>query len=374
MEILNLERVTKRYGDAVAVDGVSLAVEEGKFLALLGPSGCGKTTLLRLVAGFERPDAGTITLAGAEVAGRRRSVPPERRNVGMVFQSYALWPHMTVFQNVAYGLKAKRALRSEIGSTVELALGLVGLAGYEGRKPDQLSGGQRQRVAIARCLALKPSVVLLDEPLANLDANLRDSMRSELARMQRESGATFVIVTHDQAEAMSMADVVAVMHGGRVVQVGTPSELYQTPDSAMVASFIGQGVVVRGRLAEGHGMGKGTVELWGRPIPARAPDRAFPGARDICVRPRDLRLAASDDDAAFPSRVRWLSYQGHGFVIGVSPDADRDVELRIEVQSDPPAVGEAVRFTIVDSWVLPDGPGAAGSSPDALDPAESRAS
>src|SRR6476619_4118885 len=231
--LVTFEQVTKRFGGFTAVDSLTLAIREREFFALLGPSGCGKTTLLRLLAGFEAPDAGRVLLAGQDLAG----VPPYRRPVNMMFQSYALFPHMTVAGNVAFGLKQDKLPKDEIAARVDEMLALVRLAGCAGRKPDQLSGGQRQRVALARSLAKRPKVLLLDEPLAALDRKLREETRFELKELQRRLETTFVIVTHDQDEAMTVADRIGVMNRGKLVQVGAPSEVYQRPGSRWVAGF-----------------------------------------------------------------------------------------------------------------------------------------
>ena len=233
--LVSFEQTTKRFGDFAAVDGVTLEIHEREFFALLGPSGCGKTTLLRLLAGFEAPDAGRVLLAGQDLAG----VPPYRRPVNMMFQSYALFPHMTVVGNVAFGLKQDKLPKDEIAARVDEMLALVRLAGFAGRKPDQLSGGQRQRVALARSLAKRPKVLLLDEPLAALDRKLREETRFELKALQQKLQTTFVIVTHDQDEAMTVADRIAVMDQGRVVQTGAPEAIYQRPNSRWVAGFVG---------------------------------------------------------------------------------------------------------------------------------------
>ncbi len=243
--IITFENVTKRFGKLAAVDNVSLSVNEGEFFALLGPSGCGKTTLLRMLAGFETPTEGRILIDGQDIV----NIPPNKRPVNMVFQSYAVFPHMTVADNVAYGLKVDRVAKDERDRRVQEALDLVQLGGLGERKPDQLSGGQRQRVALARALVKRPRVLLLDEPLSALDAKLREQMRTELCTLQEKVGITFIMVTHDQDEALALASRCAVMSKGVLQQVATPSDLYEFPNSRFVADFIGSVNLFEGVLA-----------------------------------------------------------------------------------------------------------------------------
>jgi len=233
--LIRFQNVVKRYGGVTAIDGVSLDIYEREFFALLGPSGCGKTTLMRMLAGFEEASAGKVLLAGNDLAG----VPPYRRPVNMMFQSYALFPHMTVADNIAFGLKQEGVAKAEIAARVEEMLKLVNLRGFGKRKPHQLSGGQRQRVALARSLAKRPKVLLLDEPMAALDKKLREQTQFELMDLQQRIGTTFIIVTHDQEEAMTVADRIAVMDHGKLVQVATPTEIYEQPNSRYVAEFVG---------------------------------------------------------------------------------------------------------------------------------------
>src|SRR5919107_5313157 len=256
-----LRGVTKRFGELTAVDSIDLDVRPGEFLALLGPSGCGKTTTLRMIAGFDEPSAGEIDIAGRPAVG----VPPNKRDVNTVFQAYALFPHMTVLDNVAYGLKQRKVGKDERYRQAAEALELVRLTGREQAKPAQLSGGMQQRVALARALVMNPKVLLLDEPLGALDQKLRKAMQVELKAIQRDVGITFVVVTHDQEEAMAMADRIAVMHEGRIDQLGTPSEIYDAPATAFVADFIGDMNHLEGVLEHGPG-GERVAVVAGSPI------------------------------------------------------------------------------------------------------------
>jgi spermidine/putrescine transport system ATP-binding protein len=283
---IRLVGLTKRFDDVVAVDNVSLDIDRGHFFALLGPSGCGKTTTLRMIGGFEEPTDGRIELAGVDVA----SLPPYKRDVNTVFQSYALFPHLSIFENVAFGLRRRGVKGSELRSRVVEALELVGLAGLERRKPRQLSGGQQQRIALARALVNRPRVLLLDEPLGALDLKLRKEMQLELKRIQNEVGITFVHVTHDQEEAMTMADRIVLMDGGHIEQAGTPGELYERPRTPFVASFLGVS-----NLLDGVVVGDDRVKLTDGTV-VQVPREALAervGAVRIGVRPEKLRIGGA---------------------------------------------------------------------------------
>jgi len=289
--LLRIEAISKRFGDFAAVDQLSLDVFQGEFFALLGPSGCGKTTLLRLIAGFEHPSSGRILLDGVDLA----PVPPHRRPVNMMFQTYALFPHLTVEGNVAFGLKQEGLPKAEIATRVADMLALVKLETFGLRKPHQLSGGQRQRVALARSLVKRPRVLLLDKPMAALDKKLRGETQFELMDLQRSLGLTFVIVTHDQSEAMTVADRIAVMDRGRLMQVGPPAEIYEQPDSRWVADFIGSVNLLEGRVGEAGDTIEGTP--FGR-IRVGAKVAAEPHATVwVAVRPEKIRLARCEAGA-----------------------------------------------------------------------------
>jgi len=244
MVYVKLENITKSFGDVIAVDHANLNTKDGEFFTLLGPSGCGKTTALRIIAGFTKPDEGDVYFNDQRIT----DLPPHKRSTGMVFQTYALWPHMNVYENVAYGLKLRKLPKSEIDRRVEDSLRLVGLAGLEKRTPAELSGGQQQRVALARALVIEPQVLLLDEPLSNLDAKLRVQTRTEIRKLQKKLGITTIYVTHDQEEALAISDRIAVMNLGRIQQIGGPREIYEHPQNAFVADFIGVANFIHGRL------------------------------------------------------------------------------------------------------------------------------
>ncbi len=288
MSSVALRGLTKRFGSLTVLDNVSLTVEHGKLVCLLGPSGCGKTTALRLIAGFMEPTAGEIALGERVVSSPVRTLPPEQRNVSMVFQSYALWPHMTVAQNVAYGLEIRKLDRASIGKKVDAILATTRLAPLAGRYPGELSGGQQQRVALARALIVEPETLLLDEPLSNLDANLREEMRFEVRRLHDTYRYTTVYVTHDQSEAMTTADLIAVMNAGRIEQLGTPQQVYEQPRSEFTARFLGGSNILRGKALDATRIAfAGTaVECSGGPL--------VPGA-DVAVSIRQHDIGLSGD-------------------------------------------------------------------------------
>jgi len=310
MEVIALQGVTKKFGDVCAVDEISLEIDNGENVCFLGPSGCGKTTTLRIIAGFERPTSGKVYLGEQLVSSENYIVPPERRNLGMVFQNYAVWPHMTVFQNVAYPLKLRKVSKSKIREKVLETTQLVGLAGLEKRYPEQLSGGQQQRVALARALVVEPVAMLLDEPLSNLDAQLREKMRFEIMDLHHRTEITIVYVTHDQAEAMVLSDRVVVMHEGRIVQIGTPVQIYQEPASPFVADFIGLANFAPAKLVRSSGS-QGLAELsigQGLQFPCRVPEahRGDVSTRTgvVFVRPEDIGLVPEGETRFSGSVIR----------------------------------------------------------------------
>jgi spermidine/putrescine transport system ATP-binding protein len=285
---VRLESLEKRFEDVIAVDSIDLEIAAGEFFSLLGPSGCGKTTTLRLIAGFERPTSGDVRLDGVSLA----AVPPDRRNVNTVFQSYALFPHLNVLDNVAFGMRYQKVKRSERERRAQEALALVELGDYAKRRPHQLSGGQQQRVALARALVLRPSVLLLDEPLGALDAKIRRQLRVELKALQEEVGTTFIFVTHDQEEALSMSDRIAVMHEGRVDQVGTPREIYEGPATLFVADFLGVANVMDVEVMTSDGRGC-RLRVGERELRAEC-DFVGTGAAAAVVRPERLRVMSHE--------------------------------------------------------------------------------
>lgn len=311
-----VQALTKRYGSRAVVDNISFDVAEGEFVVLLGPSGCGKTTTLRLVAGLASPDEGRVLLDGKPVSDAALDlfVRPERRDIGMVFQSYAVWPHMNVFQNVAYPLRVRRRGRAEIKEKVEKILALVGLAGEARRSAAQLSGGQMQRVALARALVFDPTLLLFDEPLSNLDLKLRERLRVELKELQRRTGLTSIYVTHDQAEAVELADRIIVMEGGRVVQAGEPRELYRRPASRFVAEFISSANIFAARALARLSEDCASVRTeTGRELVATHDGTVAAGDLvDVVIHPEDCRIGDGVGSAAdsHPARIISRRYQG----------------------------------------------------------------
>jgi iron(III) transport system ATP-binding protein len=349
MAHLELENLTKRYPGVTSVDGISLAVEPGEFICLLGPSGCGKTTTLRLIAGFLEPDAGKVRVSGRVISAPRSVVPPERRNMGMIFQSYAVWPHMTVRQNVEYGLKMKSMPAAQRQARTDALLGATKLAGEAARYPAELSGGQQQRVALARALAPNPDILLLDEPLSNLDANLRGDMRFEIRRLHEEFHNTSIYVTHDQMEAMTMADRIVVMNAGRIEQIGTPEDVYDRPRSKFVARFLGGSNVVEARHVSGN-----RVEVAGHTLAIGQGEFAGPGKdMSFCVKTHDLELSASeraDANNTLPGVVRGQAYLGshRDYIVGIVDPATARQELLI---SAPPAFNVPVGSKVLVRFV-----------------------
>jgi len=332
MARLQLNNLSKRYGDHVVVAGATLDVADGEFLVLLGPSGCGKTTTLRMIAGFVEPSGGSATIGAADVT----YLPPWRRNTGMVFQSYALFPHMTVAENVGFGLEMRKVPKADIAARAKEVLRLVRLDQYAERYPRQLSGGQQQRVALARALAVRPDVLLLDEPLSNLDAKLREEVRIEIRELQRQLGLTTIMVTHDQEEALTVADRLVVMADGEIKQIGSQRDLYERPANRFVAGFVGRSTFLDGRVtAPGEFETAGGLRLQCR-------QDAIAGPASIALRPERLTLEAAGLDNRLPGQVEFVSYLGAVLELHVrlSP-ADR-VVLQLPNRGTAPNIGDAV--------------------------------
>ena len=344
--ILAAERVEKAFGSLKAVDDISFEVADGEFLTFLGPSGCGKTTMLRMIAGFEEVTSGRLLLDGKDLT----TVPAFRRPVGMVFQNLALFPHMTVFENVAFGLAVIRRPRREIAERVEAALGLVDLASYGDRMVHQLSGGQRQRVALARSLVTEPRILLLDEPLGALDLKLRRQLQLELRALQKRTGTTFIFVTHDQEEAMSMSDRIAVFNAGRIEQIGPPNEVYTRPATVFVADFVGESNLLKGRVRAGR------IEL-----PDLGIDLA-PGAENpladgqdvwVSVRAEHVHLAPGPAEGEATASVGMLEYAGlHSKAHLVTTRTGKKLTAIVKPSPDALQLGQTVRLELGDFTVL----------------------
>jgi spermidine/putrescine transport system ATP-binding protein len=347
---VRLERVTKRFGDALAVDDLSLDVAEGEFFSLLGPSGCGKTTTLRMIGGFEDPTLGTIYLGGRDVT----DLPAYKRDVNTVFQSYALFPHLDVFENVAFGLKRRKVAKEQIRERVDDALRLVQMTGFEQRKPGQMSGGQQQRVALARALVNHPKVLLLDEPLGALDLKLRKQMQLELKRIQREVGITFIYVTHDQEEAMTMSDRLAVMRNGAIEQIGGPEEVYEQPQTMFVAGFLGASNLLAGEIS-GPQNGRTKIQTSGGDVVVADSDRVPAGvgpAVRVGVRPEKISIVTEDGTAPSDRNhvtgvIRMATYIGVNYQYEVEGPGGQ--MMRVYVQNlgaagSHPSAGDKVRL------------------------------
>jgi putative spermidine/putrescine transport system ATP-binding protein len=335
MAFLGLERLTKRFGDHVAVDGLSLGVEQGEFVSLLGPSGCGKTTTLQMIAGFHHPTSGAIALEGRDLI----AVPPARRGLGIVFQSYALFPHMTAAENIVFGLEMQGVARAEREERVRQTLTLVGLSALANRYPRRMSGGQQQRVALARALVIRPRILLLDEPLSNLDAKLREEMQIELRQIQRTLGTTTLLVTHDQAEAMALSDRIVVMNQGRVEQIAKPHEAYERPATPFVASFLGKTNMLSAEVAE-DGEGRR----------ARIGDGSWPvgagqGAMLATIRPEKINFTDGDTLCAISGTVKTRIFQGHHWLYHVATGAGVVTVIRQNSGEAQPSEGAIVRIT-----------------------------
>jgi len=330
--IISIRNITKRFGNFTALDDISIDIEPGEFFALLGPSGCGKSTLLRIIAGIEMPTEGDLLIDGKDMT----NTPPNKRPVNMVFQSYAVFPHMSVTKNVAYGLQLQGMAKSEIGALVDQALAQVHLTDFKHRMPDQLSGGQRQRVALARALVKRPRVLLLDEPLSALDAKLRDAMRLELVKLQESVGVSFIMVTHDQSEALAMADRVAVLDDGRLRQLASPAELYQNPCDAFVADFIGNINMfdITGAESGGATTVLATAELGRMTFPADALSKCGNDAEGhlLAIRPEKIRIDLRPPESGgsnVKGKLGDVAFQGKSSIIEVILEGGRSISAYV---------------------------------------------
>ncbi len=330
---VRLNDMVKRFGALEAVSHVSLDIKDGELFTLLGPSGCGKTTILRLIGGFHKPDGGEVYFGDREVSG----IPPYERNIGMVFQNYALWPHMTIYDNVAYGLKIKKFPRKESAEKVKRALSLVNLTGLEKRYPGQLSGGQQQRVALARALVLNPDVLLLDEPLSNLDAKIRQQVRAEIRKLQKDLAITSIYVTHDQEEALTLSDRIAVLDRGKLQQIGTPHELYEKPENPFVADFIGINNLLAGEVREVR-EAEGWMAVQTRFGVLRCVHGGRLKAGDPCkvtVRPETVEIGVgdgqNDEYNILSGMVSFASYIGNAIRYDIA--LDRETIFKVDVQN-----------------------------------------
>lgn len=347
MAELNFTKLSKRFDGVPALQNIHAQIASGEFVALLGPSGCGKTTLLRLTAGFEQPSTGAIQIGGQIVAGEGRFVPPEDREIGVVFQSYALWPHKSVYGNVAYPLEVRRVASAERDARVAEALALTGLSDLANRMPSQLSGGQRQRVALARCLVFDPRAVLLDEPLANLDLALRASMHEVFSMFHRRTKATMLYVTHDQGEALALADRVAVMEGGKIRQFASPEVLYREPVDCFVAGFVGDGAVVSAGLTGQVRENRLVLNVFGQEVLSRSSTK---DPSHVSIRPESITLS---NDAPIRARVLSCTYLGGRFRLTL----DAAGETLVAFASHRARIGETLGVKLDDLWAFRDAEG-----------------
>ncbi|WP_295848393.1 ABC transporter ATP-binding protein [Tardiphaga sp.] len=351
MDKLTLTNLTKKYGDTVVVDQLNLSLRPGEFVSLLGPSGCGKTTTLRMIAGFVTPSAGSIDMDGKQMSSAAASLPPERRRMSMIFQSYALWPNMTVAQNVAFGLKMRKVSKDEIQRRVNQILGVVQLDHLAARYPNELSGGQQQRVSLARALVVKPEILLLDEPLSNLDANLREEMRGEIRRLHNEFGITSIYVTHDQAEAMTTSDRIAVMNKGRIEQIDDPLTLYARPKTRYVAEFIGRSNILDGRT-NGASVAFNGFEI----STARLNARGVIRTEEFSLRTQNIGLHANcpqGDSIILPGSIIERAFLGETWDYAFQSETSN---LRLRIMSPPLHVfdvGQKVWLEINPSHIIP---------------------
>ncbi|MCZ4060204.1 ABC transporter ATP-binding protein [Pantoea sp. LMR881] len=353
MAAITLTGLHKAFDAQPVLQDVSLHIKQGEFVAVLGPSGCGKTTLLRLLAGFETLDSGEIQVGDRQFAADQFHLPPELRDLGVVFQNYALWPHMTVAENVCYSLKVNGVGRRERDERTRQALALVGLENFAERRPAELSGGQRQRVALARCLVAKPTLVLLDEPLANLDVHLRATMEEEFRRFHQHSGATLLYITHDQREAMALADRIVVLNGGKVMQFATPQTLWREPANEMVATFIDEGRVLPVSDIEPLDGGFASATLCGMRVVLRcSPQQHVEPHGKASFHSASFHLARPEE-RQFAARVDRIIYRGAHEQINLRPLAHPDITLSLLLDSHSLAVDDTLGIAVDDGWILP---------------------
>lgn len=338
---IRVTSVTKSFGLCTAVDDISFDIPDGVFFCVVGPSGCGKSTLLRLIAGLDTPDSGTVLLDGKTVFDDQQNIPPEDRQVGVVFQSYALWPHLSVLRNVAFPYEAKGVARSVAQKQAAIHLDTVSLTEFADRRPEALSGGQRQRVALARCLAGDARTILMDEPLANLDPHLRHSMEAELRAFHDRSGVTTLFITHDQREAMALADLMAVMDGGRILQIGSPQEIYDRPTNISVARFIGRGTLLASNVVNGR------ATLFGQDVPVLGRGS---GVCNVFVRPKQVAI----DQSGWPAKVTSVAYRGGHWEVAATGQHDAQEATALVDLDNPVRLGETLFLSVSSGWVVPD--------------------